>query len=97
MEKNETEEIDEVESLLNEMRANGKIYAHPMMYVSALHNRKGCYPVNQDDEFFQRNGIEFIQLAPKVEQTNLNPPEYKYVVSIDDSGAFRHSIVPNNK
>lgn len=89
------DETDEVEELLNEMRQKGPILAHPMMYVSALHNKQGSYPVNQDDEFFKRNDIKFIELAPKPENTGWNPPEFKYLVNIDDSGSFRHSLVPN--
>lgn len=89
------DETDEVEELLNEMRKNGPILAHPMMYVSALHNKQGSYPVNQNDEFFKRNQISFIELAPKPENTGWNPPEYKYVVNVDESGTFRHSLIPN--
>lgn len=89
------DETDEVEELLKEMRKNGPILAHPIMYVSALHNKKGSYPVDQNDEFFKRNDINFIELAPKPEATGWNPPDFKYLVNIDNSGSFRHSLVPN--
>ena len=89
------EETDEVKELLDEMRQNGPILAHPMMYVSALHNKQGSYHVDQNDDFFKRNGITFIELAPKPEAPGWNPPDFKYLVNIDDSGSFRHSLVPN--
>jgi hypothetical protein len=46
-------EVDEVQQLLEQRRAeHGEILAHPMMYVSALHNRQRYYPVNQDNGFY---------------------------------------------
>lgn len=86
------EESNEIEEILEEMKQKGPILAHPMMYVSALHNKQGRYPVNQDDDFFKRNNIEFIQLPPKDENREVSPPQIKYSVTIDDSGSFRHSV-----
>lgn len=90
-----SEEQDSVQKLLEEMkRENGQILAHPMMFVSALHNKEGCYPVNQDDPFFKDNGIKFLD-CPQGTESEKPPPEadLKYVVTIDDTGAYRHKII----
>jgi hypothetical protein len=88
----------DVQALLEQMKAeHGEIIAHPMMYVSALHNRQGCFPVNQDDDFFTANGIRFLQLPepPSAEDKSAEPP-LKYVVTLDDSGTYRHAIARND-
>ncbi|KAH0790840.1 hypothetical protein GPJ56_005261 [Histomonas meleagridis] len=84
---------DEVQQLLQEIRnEHGTIMAHPMMYVSALHNPDGSYPVDQTDEFFVQNGIKFLDPP----QINPDPPEssFIYSVTIDTAGSFNHSIIP---
>ena len=63
------------------------------MYVSALHNAEGCYPVDQKDPFFVSNKIEFLEL-PQHEPVPNPQPQLKYVVTLDETGAYRHSIVP---
>lgn len=89
--------MDEVQDFLRQIREeHGKIVAHPMMYVSALHNRQGSCPVNQEDAFFHNNGIEFLEL-PDPSQGDVSPkePAVKYIVTIDESGAYRHEIIRN--
>ena len=87
-------EKDPVQQFLDQIRReHGEVVAHPMMFVSALHNRKGCYPVKQDDEFFQANGIKFLKL-PDLSEIPAETPPLKYVVSMDESGSYRHSVVP---
>jgi hypothetical protein len=88
-------EHDEVHQLLEQMRAeHGEILAHPMMYVSALHNRQGSYRVNQDDDFFTSNGIHFLQLPdPPDPQQMPDEPLMKFVITRDESGTYRHSII----
>ena len=89
------EDSPEVKQLLKEMREkNGKIIAHPFMYVSGIHNKSACYPVDQSDPFFQRNGIEFLQLPEDGNGYETAPESpYKYVVCLDEAGAYRHHIV----
>lgn len=85
--------MDEVDKLLEEIRnENGEILAHPMMYVSALHNPEGSYPVDQTDDFFVKNNIKFLEKP----QSNPTPvdPAFKYVVTIDEAGSYKHQIVP---
>ena len=91
----ESEDSAEVKALLQEMREkNGKIIAHPFMYVSGLHNKSACYPVDQKDPFFARNGIEFLQLPEEGEGADEAPESpYKYVVCLDEAGVYRHHIV----
>jgi uncharacterized protein YegP (UPF0339 family) len=91
-------EADDVQALLEQMKAeHGEIIAHPMMYVSALHNRQGCFPVSQDDEFFSVNGIRFLQLPePPTAEDQAAQPSVKYVVKLDDSGTYRHALVRND-
>jgi hypothetical protein len=91
-------DTDDVQAVLEQMKEeHGEIIAHPMMYVSALHNRQGYFPVNQDDDFFAVNGIRFLELPdpPPVDDISPEPP-VKYVVTLDDSGTYRHSIVRND-
>ena len=106
MSEGETQRIPESEqdspevlALLEEMREkNGKIIAHPYMYVSGLHNKSACYPVDQNDPFFTRNGIEFLKLAEEGEEYQ-NAPElkFKYVICLDDTGAYKHVLVKNDR
>lgn len=90
-------ETDEVQDFLRRIREeHGRIVAHPMMYVSALHNRQGSYPVDQNDSFFQANEIEFLELPTlEIDPDDMEPP-VKYVVTIDESGAYRHEIKQNS-
>jgi uncharacterized protein YegP (UPF0339 family) len=90
-------EVDEVRELLERMRAeHGEILAHPMMYVSALHNRQGCYPVNQEDPFFRENGIRFLELPVQPDPSEIpEEPPLKFVISQDEAGTYRHTIVKN--
>ena len=91
----EEDDYPEVKALLAEMREkNGKIVANPFMYVSGLHNRSACYPVDQTDPFFTRNGIEFLDLPkePEGEETAPESP-FKYVVCLDEAGAYKHHII----
>jgi len=85
----------EIQELIREMKEkNGKIIAHPFMYVSGLHNKFSCYPVDQNDPFFIENGIEFLEVPDEDEGKNTAPdPLYKYVVKMDEAGAFRHTMV----
>lgn len=96
----EEEEHDspEVRALLKEMKEkNGKILAHPYMYVSGLHNKSACYPVDQTDPFFTRNGIEFLKLPEEGEKYKSAPQaKYKYVVCLDDTGAYKHVLAKND-
>ena len=86
---------DAVQQFLNEIRAeHGEIVAHPLMFVSALHNREGCFPVNQDVDFFKRNDIKFVSL-PDLSGIPDRAPPMKYVVHVDESGAYRHNVIPN--
>jgi hypothetical protein len=91
-------EVNEVQQLLEQMRAeHGEILAHPMMYVSALHNRQGCYPVNQDDEFFATNGIRFLELPARSEEFDVtDEPAMKFMITRDESGTYRHAIAKND-
>ncbi|EAY07273.1 hypothetical protein TVAG_240740 [Trichomonas vaginalis G3] len=87
------EEQSQVEILLEEMRKNnGKIVAHPYMYVSALHNKSAFYPVDTEDTFFKENNIEVLDLANGDEPEESNENTMKYVVSLDEAGNYRHVI-----
>lgn len=89
-------ENDEVRQFLQEIKEeHGEIIAHPLMFVSALHNRQGCFPVKQDDEFFRRNDIKFLSL-PDTSEIPETPPAMKYLVQLDESGAYRHTVVANS-
>ena len=93
--KGSAKDDGEVQKFLEQIRKeHGEILAHPMMYVSALHNKEGCYPVDQSDEFFKANGIKFIELVD-VTGDYSDEPDMKYVVATDKSGTLRHSVVPN--
>ena len=62
------ENENEVEQLLKEMiEENGKIIAHPYMYISGLHNKSTCIPVDQTESFFLENNIEFLKLPEENE------------------------------
>lgn len=92
---NEQEPMESVDEFLESIRKeHGKILAHPLMYVSALHNPEGCYPVDQTNPFFTSHDIEFIKL-PSQQPVPLQPSVLKYVVSLDETGAYRHSLVVN--
>ncbi|EAY10388.1 hypothetical protein TVAG_109720 [Trichomonas vaginalis G3] len=84
----------DLQTLLNEMREkNGKIIAHPYSYISALHNPTSHCEVNQTEKFFTDNNIEFAQLMTEGDGVeNAKDLDFKYVVCLDDAGAYRHLI-----